>query len=568
MRYELIGNNNFLEPIETVLENRGIEDIQSFLSISNQDVIHWNKLNNIEKAVDCLLDHVKKGSKIFIQVDADFDGYSSSAILINYLTNVFKDINIQWRVHEGKQHGIIVDTVPNDTSLVFIPDAGSNQYEKHKQLKEKGMDIIVLDHHECEKESDDAIVVNNQLSPEYPNKTLVGAAIVYKFLKALDNKIGIKHADHYLDLVACGLIADMADMRNLETRYYIQKGLAQINNKFLKELFNKVSFSTKGVINCVSVQFYIAPLINATVRTGNLQEKLQMMNAFLESKEQIYNNKKKESESIFTASARLLTNIKSRQARLRDKGAIAIEERIQGRNLLDNKVLIVNVTDILDKNLTGLVANILSKKYKRPVLLLRYDEEIQTFSGSSRGYEKGAIKDLRQFLLNTGKFEFVEGHPNAAGCQIKAENLLQANEIINEQLKEVEIDLSVYEVDFIIPSKSLTERFINEINRHKNIWGQKVEEPKIAIKDIEVNSDEIYLNGKTSKTIKFIHKGIEFIKFFSNEEEWNSLTGKGDRVILDVVGKCSINLYEGKEIPQIIMEDYYVTKVKKKELVF
>jgi single-stranded-DNA-specific exonuclease len=228
----------------------------------------------------------------------------------------------------------------------------------------------------------------------------------------------------------------------------------------------------------------------------------------------------------------------------------------------------VNVTDILEKNLTGLVANILSKKYKRPVLLLRYNEKLGIFNGSGRGYEKGAIKDLQKFLQATGQFNFVEGHANANGISINADKIVEANEYINEQLKEVEIDISVYEVDFILPVKSLTERFINEINRHRDLWGQQVEEPKIAIKDVEVNTDEIFLNGKTSKTIKFINKGIEFIKFFSSEEEYEELTSKGDRVILDVVGKCAVNSWEGKETPQIIMDEYEVTKIKRKELVF
>jgi single-stranded-DNA-specific exonuclease len=568
MRYELIGKNNILEPIDTVLKNRGIEEIQSFLHTSNKDVIHWSKLKNINEAVECLTKHIENKSKIFVQCDSDFDGYSSSTILINYLTSVFKDINIQWRIHEGKQHGVIVDAVPSDTKLVIIPDAGSNQYKEHKQLKEKGIDIIVLDHHECEKESENAIVVNNQLSPEYSNKTLVGAGVTYKFLKALDHKFGLNHADHYLDLVACGLIADMADMRNLETRYYIQKGLTQINNSLLKALFDKVSFSTKGIINCINVQFYIAPLINAAVRTANMQEKIQMMNAFLESKEQIYNSKKKEHQSIQTDTARLLTNVKARQGRIRDKCAELIEERIQERNLLDNKILIVNVTDILDKNLTGLVANSLTKKYKRPVLLLRYNEEEGTLNGSGRGYEKGAIKDLRQFLQKTGKFIYVEGHSNAHGVSIDAEKLLEANELINEQLKDVEIDIDVYEVDFIIPAKQLKESFVKEINKHRDLWGQNVEEPIIAIKDIEVNKDEIYLNGKTSKSIKFAYKGIEFIKFFSSQEEYDALIKKGERLVLDVVGKCSINEWNGEIKPQIIMEGYEVTKVKKKEFVF
>jgi single-stranded-DNA-specific exonuclease len=71
MKFELIGKNNYLKPIETVLTNRGIEDIQSFLSVSQKDTIHWSKLKNINEAVDCLLQHIKKESKVFVQVDSD-----------------------------------------------------------------------------------------------------------------------------------------------------------------------------------------------------------------------------------------------------------------------------------------------------------------------------------------------------------------------------------------------------------------------------------------------------------------------------------------------------------------
>src|SRR5205085_11494007 len=116
-------------------------------------------------------------------------------------------------------------TIPNDINLVIVPDAGSNQFKEHKQLKERNIDVIVLDHHECNEESGDAIVVNSQLSPDYPNKQFSGVGITYKFCKALDDKLGIKHADEYLDLVAIGNVADSQDMRSLETRYFVLKGL-------------------------------------------------------------------------------------------------------------------------------------------------------------------------------------------------------------------------------------------------------------------------------------------------------------------------------------------------------
>lgn len=568
MKYQLIGKNNFFNPIETILHNRGIEDIETFLNVSDKDVIHWSKLKNIDDAVNCLLSHIERGSKIFIQADSDQDGIASSSILINYLNTVFPDCKLQWRIQEGKEHGVIVETVPNDTNLVIVPDAGSNQYEEHKILKEKGMDVLVIDHHECEEESKDAIVVNNQLSPDYPNKSLTGSGMVYKVLKAVDDRLNINQADYYLDLVAIGLIGDLADSRVPETRYYMNEGLKHINNSFLKALFEKQSYSTKGKINIVNCQFYIVPLVNAAIRIGNMQEKLQMMNAFLESKALIYNKRKDESEVIQVATARMLGNIKSRQARLRDKGVKLIEQRIHEKKLLDNKVLIVNVTDLLDKNLTGLVANSLAKQYKRPVLLLRYNEKDNVLQGSGRGYDKGFIKGFRGFLNDTGLFNYCEGHSEAFGASICPENLIEVNKIINQKLEGVEIDSDVYDVDFVIPMKSLSEKFIKELNEYRNVWGHNVEEPLIVAKDLEINAEDIQILGANKTILKFICKGIEYIKFSSSEDEWKDIVDKGERLVMDVVGRCSVNEYQGKKVSQMIVDDYEVVGVKKKKFVF
>lgn len=71
VKYELIGKNDYLNPLETVLSNRGIHDIKKFLKVNKDAVIHWSKLENIERAIDCLIKHVKGGGEVFIQVDAD-----------------------------------------------------------------------------------------------------------------------------------------------------------------------------------------------------------------------------------------------------------------------------------------------------------------------------------------------------------------------------------------------------------------------------------------------------------------------------------------------------------------
>ena len=88
--------------------------------------------------------------------------------------------------------------------LILIPDAGSNDYEAHAALKNKNIDTIILDHHLADKISDDAIVINNQLS-DYPNKELSGVGVVYQFCRYIDEKMQTNYADYYLDLVALGL---------------------------------------------------------------------------------------------------------------------------------------------------------------------------------------------------------------------------------------------------------------------------------------------------------------------------------------------------------------------------
>ena len=159
--------------------------------------------------------HIKNNDKIFIQVDSDCDGFTSSAILINYLNCLFPHFvqtNISYRLHEGKQHGVILDTVPEGTKLVIIPDAGSNQFEEHAALRDRGIDVLVIDHHEAEKYSDNALIVNNQMC-EYPNKTLSGAGVVYKFCSNIDMLMNTHYAELFLDLVGLGIVADVMDLR-------------------------------------------------------------------------------------------------------------------------------------------------------------------------------------------------------------------------------------------------------------------------------------------------------------------------------------------------------------------
>ena len=121
-----------------------------------------------------------------------------------YIKHTFPEVELEFTVHEHKQHGLDdkVDWITDEArwDLIIVPDAGSYDVEEHLALGELGMDVLVLDHHEQLYDENgnpvisdlpNTIVVNNQLSPNYQNKSLCGAGVVFKFCEVLDSKLGI-----------------------------------------------------------------------------------------------------------------------------------------------------------------------------------------------------------------------------------------------------------------------------------------------------------------------------------------------------------------------------------------
>lgn len=203
--------------LETLFAARGIppEDIDHYLHTTEADILSPSLIANIDDGIKILIQHIFNNDKIFIQVDSDCDGYTSAAVLINYINCFapgYAQNNIIYRIHEGKQHGLIPDTIPNEVKLVIAPDSSSNDYKQHEELKQRGCDVLVIDHHEAEKISPYACVINNQLC-DYPNKTLSGVGMVYKFCSRFDELAGYNYANQFLDLTALGL--DIADWANI-----------------------------------------------------------------------------------------------------------------------------------------------------------------------------------------------------------------------------------------------------------------------------------------------------------------------------------------------------------------
>lgn len=570
MKYKLIAkpNKNY-SPMQQILVNRGIDvkDIEHYLKTSDADILNPDLLDNMEEGVKRLVSAIKNQEKMFLIVDCDADGFTASAALVNYIYKVFPSamdlLSIQ--LHEGKEHGIeekwLEEIVANEYKLVICPDASSNDYNQHKFLKDNGIDVLVLDHHDAEEVSENAIIINNQLS-DYPNKTLSGVGVVYKFCSKIDELMKIKEADTILDLVSLGMIADMMDMRNFETKHLIQKGLTRIENPFFKALVERQAYSIGETVTPIGVAFYIAPLINATIRVGTQNEKEVMFKAMLNhcAYDMIPSTKRGEkgkTETIVTQAVRNATNVRNRQKKARDNGFEYVEQIIAANNLDKNKIIVVQVSEDLDKNLTGLIANQLMAKYQKPVLLVRETDE-GLLQGSARGYDKSELKDLKSFLLESGFMEYAEGHAAAMGVGIYKDKVNALVDYSNTVLANYDFS-ACYDVDYEYMSNDFKAQDIIDIGSMKSLWGKGVDEAMVVIKGIKITSNNITLmSANKNPTIKItLQNGTSLIKFGASQSEFESLKSSGYTEI-DVIGTCAINEWQGMITPQILIKDYEV----------
>lgn len=213
MEWQLYNKPTFSSTIKQILFNRGIEvdDIEHYINLTDEDICSFKLLernHNLEKAAKTIISAIAGNKNILVIVDSDCDGFTSSATLLNYLYKIapnFTTNNIDYVFHEGKGHGLkeFIDLCL-EYDLVICPDSASNDYDEHKRLAEAEIPVIVLDHHEADKVSENAIIINNQLC-SYPNKALSGVGVVWQFCRYLDQVNHTHYAEEFYDLVALGL---------------------------------------------------------------------------------------------------------------------------------------------------------------------------------------------------------------------------------------------------------------------------------------------------------------------------------------------------------------------------
>lgn len=534
-------------------------------------------LDNMDKAVALLNEGFINNKKFFIIVDCDVDGFTSASIFYRYFKLRYKDAQMTWMLHEGKEHGIELDKVPSDCDYVIVPDAGSMNLEQQQVLLDAGKTVVILDHHEVSATltHDRLALVNNQSSDLFFNKALSGSGVTFKMTQAYDMQypdMWVK-SSYFYDLAALGIIADMMDMRSTDNNAIVWKGLRAINNEMFKALINQQAFKLQDGVNKMGVAFYIAPIINGVIRAGTMDEKSLLFKGFIEEPdsefvETTYRGSSRK-ETFYAYAARTAYNVKNRQDTEKKKCFAALCERIEKEGLNNNQVIAV-VASKTDKvpvpqNITGLIAMELLKKYNKPILVLRPKTEDGklSYAGSGRCKQFEGLNSFLQFVRDSEYSEYGEGHAMAFGASIPADKFDAFIAESNERLKDIDFSVDFIEVDAIFDNKYANIQMLKEFANGTDVYGNAIPEPRIAMQAI-VDSDKIIFQGADKTTVKIMIGNIPCLKF--KDKELADKLSKGQRFAITLVGKPRINVYNDRETIQLFIDDIDVSVLPVKSL--
>jgi single-stranded-DNA-specific exonuclease len=576
----VLGSDSYMRDY---LERLGVRKYTSFLeSPQPEDELSPFLLKDIDKGISLLNKHITRDSDIFLVVDSDVDGYTSAAIIYSFIKDINPDASIEYYIHPEKEHGVLPSTVPFGTALVIIPDAGSNQYEELEELTGRNVDVLVIDHHIVEQGSiyahNNVAIVNNQTSDKFPNKSLSGAGMTYKFIQAYQKTYGVGNSEQYVDLAMLGILSDMMLITEIDNNFIIKKGLKSIKNKMFQALLAKQSYSVTSTSapTIIDIVFYVTPVINGTIRMGSIAEKSQLFEAFVNNNStEIYSRTwrgENIDEDLYGMVARESYNIKEKQNRITLKTMERICEVIEREELYKNQVIVYKTDkkDINDvpKSLTGLVAMKILQKYNRPTLILRpvQQDGVWYYRGSGRGKKAEGFLSFKDFLSSSGVVEYAQGHDMAFGTGLKESDVPALVEYANTKLSNVDFGTDTIDVDYIFDNSDLDVTVLYEFAKNIALYGNGIPQPMFAF-ELVLQPSNFYIIGKNKDTVKISYDGVNFMKFKSAEwVETINYNMQFPVIKATILGRSQLNEFNGRVSTQIIIDQMNIQEFDTNEL--
>lgn len=535
--------NNWDEVVAHILANRGIDCI-SGLSSELKDILSWRQFRYVADAAKLIVPFIMNQKRICIAGDYDTDGATSCAIMVDFLNRV--GAKVDFSVPNRKIHGygispLLIDEM-GDVDLIITVDNGINAIDACAYAKQKGICVIVTDHHLPGDELPDAAVIVNPSHPDeiFPDTSVAGVAVAWYVMVALRfeleqcgyfSTIAKPNMADYLDLVALGTVADCVPLTQLNRAFVIQ-GLRRMNLKprvGIRALLN-VSKKDIGHVCAQDLGFALGPRLNAAGRLTDMRSGIYLL---LEQDDR---------RAIMLAQE--LDGL-NRSRRGIEKEAIdslnLSHQRREGIVLFDAN---------WHEGVIGLIASRVKEQLQLPVIALTQDEQGQ-LKGSARSISGVHIRDVLSEIhqAHPGMIIKFGGHAMAAGLSLNIEAFEPFKQLFAAKISQLivqnnlEGDLSY---DMELPEDYLTLSFAKSLAK-LTPWGMGMKEP-IFKGEFEVVSLNHYESGFIRMMLDFNGRSVQAIAF---------------RVAFDISvnERCqlyyslSVNRFRGEESLQIMIHD-------------
>tara|TARA_S200000501_G_scaffold85427_1_gene78096 strand:+ start:4283 stop:5974 length:1692 start_codon:yes stop_codon:yes gene_type:complete len=478
--------------IAEMLVSRGIKTFDQSKSFFRPNISQLHDpflMRDMNIAVERILLAINQKEKIMVYGDYDVDGISSVALMSSFLKDMGAIVST-YIPDRSEGYGLstngIEEAYEKNQTLIITLDCGINAIQQSKFASEKGIDLVICDHHLPSEALPKACAILNPKRKDcnYPFKELCGCGIGFKLIQAINNKIGkkIENILHFLDLVAIACAADIVSLEG-ENRTLTFLGLRQLNSK--PRLGIKLLINQKSKIKINDLLFFIAPRINAAGRLAKPSIGLRLLT---ETK------KDKLIEIINT-----IEELNSKRREVEKSMANQAFEKIKS-STNNNFYSSVVCQDDWHKGVIGIVASRLIDKFYKPTIVFCESKKGE-LTGSGRSIKNVDIHEIlsrcEEYILSYG------GHKYAAGLKIAKKNLISFSQKFDEESGKL-LNNNLPSKQILIESeinlRSITPKFFRILNQFQP-FGPANKTPIFLSKNLEVFGD-IHKVGKNKEHLK------------------------------------------------------------------
>lgn len=545
---EIASQFSLSVPLSQTLLTRGYvskESVENYLfSSESKDVASATLMKDAEKAVDRILQAIENKEKILIFGDYDVDGITSSSLMMTALLPLGADVNfyLPHRAREGYglSSKVVNRAADNNYKVIITVDNGTTAFEQAKIAKERGIDLIITDHHQPHGHLPDAYALVNphQKDCGYPFKEFAGVGVTFKVLSLLYEKKGLKLPEKAYELMLLGTVADVVPLLG-ENRFWVRYGLQWANTqqslslRVLKE--NGKCAAPK--LSSLDVGFRIAPQINAL---GRLEDPRQGV-AFLLGSE--------EKETYHIGSVLYQLN----EARKQIERTIFedVEALIQNGtiNLEKENIILAGGTN-WPSGVIGLVASRLVGKYGRPTLL---------FHLTDKGKAKGSCRTIEAFNMfhaleeNAALLDQFGGHAMAAGLSLDQDKLPLLKAALEERAGRLLTPADFQQkltLDASLTMSEVTAKLLRDLE-YLEPFGAQNSQPLFYMKGVTMVQKPQLLKAAHVKCLIFSEGIIKPIVFFNRPELFELLQNQAEEPF-DVAVQVTENHWQGRSTVELL----------------